>query len=50
MEEVMQVLFEPVKFADLVAKNRVVMAPMVTNFAGEDDEDQAHGHHGVGEG
>lgn len=32
-----QMLFEPIQFASLVAKNRVVMAPMVTNFATEDD-------------
>lgn len=31
-------LFEPVQFVSVTAKNRVVMAPMVTNFASADDE------------
>ena len=38
MENYMQTLFKPVAFGSFVAKNRVVMAPMVTNFASEDDE------------
>ena len=33
----LSILFEPVQFAALEAKNRIVMAPMVTNFAGSDD-------------
>jgi 2,4-dienoyl-CoA reductase-like NADH-dependent reductase (Old Yellow Enzyme family) len=37
MEDATQMLFKPVQFASLIAKNRVVMAPMVTNFATEDD-------------
>jgi len=32
-----QMLLKSIEFASLVAKNRVVMAPMVTNFATEDD-------------
>jgi 2,4-dienoyl-CoA reductase-like NADH-dependent reductase (Old Yellow Enzyme family) len=32
------ILFEPVRFGSVVARNRVVMAPMVTNFATESDE------------
>ena len=31
-------LFSPVTFASVTARNRVVMAPMVTNFASPDDE------------
>lgn len=31
-------LFKPVRFASVTARNRVVMAPMVTNFASPDDE------------
>ena len=31
------VLFEPVQFAAIEAKNRIVMAPMVTNLADSDD-------------
>jgi 2,4-dienoyl-CoA reductase-like NADH-dependent reductase (Old Yellow Enzyme family) len=31
-------LFQPVKLASTLSKNRVVMAPMVTNFANPDDE------------
>lgn len=31
-------LFNPVQFASVTAKNRVVMAPMVVNFASPDDE------------
>ncbi|MGD8500004.1 MAG: NADH:flavin oxidoreductase, partial [Phycisphaerales bacterium] len=31
-------LFNPVQFASITAKNRVVMAPMVTNFASYTDE------------
>jgi 2,4-dienoyl-CoA reductase-like NADH-dependent reductase (Old Yellow Enzyme family) len=33
----LSVLFEPVQFAAIEAKNRIVMAPMVTNFASNDD-------------
>jgi 2,4-dienoyl-CoA reductase-like NADH-dependent reductase (Old Yellow Enzyme family) len=33
----LDVLFEPVQFAAIEAKNRIVMAPMVTNFADSDD-------------
>ena len=32
------ILFQPVKFASVTARNRIVMAPMVTNFADPDDE------------
>jgi 2,4-dienoyl-CoA reductase-like NADH-dependent reductase (Old Yellow Enzyme family) len=31
-------LFNPVQFASVTAKNRVMMAPMVVNFASSDDE------------
>ena len=31
-------LFKPIQFASVAAKNRVVMAPMVANFASPDDE------------
>ena len=34
----LSVLFEPVQFAAIEAKNRIVMAPMVTNFADGDDK------------
>jgi 2,4-dienoyl-CoA reductase-like NADH-dependent reductase (Old Yellow Enzyme family) len=33
----LSILFEPVQFAATEAKNRIVMAPMVTNFADSDD-------------
>ena len=38
VERVTHALFRPVQFASVTAKNRVVMAPMVTNFASPDDE------------
>ena len=31
-------LYQPIKLASLTARNRVVMAPMVTNFAGPEDK------------
>ena len=31
-------LFNPLQFASITARNRVVMAPMVTNFASSSDE------------
>jgi 2,4-dienoyl-CoA reductase-like NADH-dependent reductase (Old Yellow Enzyme family) len=33
-----QALFQPIGFASVTAKNRIVMAPMVTNFAGPKGE------------
>jgi len=38
----LNVLFEPVQFAAIEAKNRIVMAPMVTNFADGDDNVTDH--------
>ena len=38
----LNVLFEPLQFAAIKAKNRIVMAPMVTNFADLDDQVTAH--------
>jgi 2,4-dienoyl-CoA reductase-like NADH-dependent reductase (Old Yellow Enzyme family) len=35
-------LFRPVQFASITARNRVVMAPMLTNFASLDDEVTDH--------
>jgi 2,4-dienoyl-CoA reductase-like NADH-dependent reductase (Old Yellow Enzyme family) len=32
------VLFQPVKFASVTSRNRIVMAPMVTNFSNLDEE------------
>jgi len=34
----LNVLFEPMQFAAIEAKNRIVMAPMVTNYADSDDK------------
>ena len=34
----LNVLFEPSQFAAIEAKNRIVMAPMVTNYAASDDK------------
>jgi len=33
-----RVLFQPVKFASVTSRNRIVMAPMVTNFSNLDEE------------
>ncbi len=38
MENIKNPLLEPVKIAGKTARNRVVMAPMATNFASTDDE------------
>jgi 2,4-dienoyl-CoA reductase-like NADH-dependent reductase (Old Yellow Enzyme family) len=38
VEGVTRALFRPVQFASVTARNRTVMAPMVTNFASPDDE------------
>ena len=38
MKHVTGALFEPMRFGSVIARNRVVMAPMVTNFASPDDE------------
>ena len=38
VEGLTKVLFSPISFASATARNRVVMAPMVTNFAGPEGE------------
>ncbi len=38
VKNLVNLFFSPVTFASVTARNRVVMAPMVTNFASPDDE------------
>ncbi len=42
IDETRRTLFQPVRVACVAAKNRVVMAPMASNFAGPDDEITDH--------
>ncbi len=38
VQDLTKALFTPISFASVAARNRIVMAPMVTNFAGPKDE------------
>ena len=38
VRDITKALLSPISFASVTARNRVVMAPMVTNFAGPEDE------------